>query len=201
MTDSPDTGTGAAPEGSGSAPVGPTIEELQQRYGGPVFRWLRLVHTPLHVAAGVTIIALLAYTVADIIGRTFFASPMRGTVELTELAVVVLVYLGLSHAESRDAHIAVDLLYVKVGVRARLALRVFAGLVTVTVIAVMTWRLYVYAGQLDAGGFTTGILRVPLYPVALVATLGAATFGLAALANTVVSFLAMIRKALTWPPS
>lgn len=194
MTDTPGTGAGAAPEPSGAAPVGPTFEQLQQRYGGPLVRWLRLVHTPLHVAAGVTMLALLAWTGADIVGRTFFDSPMPGTVELTELAVVVLVYLGLPYAESRDAHITVDLLYVRLGVRARLGLRVFAGLVSVAVIAVMTWRLYRYAGQLDAGGYTTGILRVPLYPVALLAVLGAATFGLAALVNTAVSFLALVRR-------
>src|SRR5690606_4986095 len=120
----------------------------------------------LHIAAGVVMLALLAWTVADIVGRTFFNSPMRGTVELTELAVVVLVYLGLSYAESRDSHIAVDLLYLQLGVRGQLALRVFGGLVSLVVIALMTWRLSVFAGQLEAGSYTTGILRLPLYPVA-----------------------------------
>jgi TRAP-type transport system small permease protein len=172
----------------------PTVEELQERYGGPLVRWLGWVHTPLHVAAGVTMLALLAWTIADIVGRTFFTSPMRGTVELTELAVVVLVYLGLSYAESRDRHIAVDLLYVRLPVRARLAMRVFAGLFGVVVIAVMTWRLFLYAGQLDAGGYTTGILRIPLYPVALVAVLGAAVFLVAIIANTAVAFIALIRR-------
>lgn len=194
MTDTPGNGAGAAPEPSGAAPSGPTIEELQQRYGGRLVRWLRLVHTPLHVAAGVTMLGLLAWTVVDIVGRTFFASPMRGTVELTELAVVVLVYLGLSYAESRDRHIAVDLLYVRLGVRGRLVLRVFAGIVSFIVIAAMTWRLLVYAGQLEAGGYTTGILRLPLYPVALLAVLGSATFALAVLANTAVWLLALIRR-------
>jgi TRAP-type C4-dicarboxylate transport system permease small subunit len=187
-------GSGAAPEPSGAAPVGPTIEELQREHGGPLVRWLRMVHTPLHLGAGVTMLALLAWTVVDIVGRTFFDSPMRGTVELTELAVVVLVYLGLSYAESRDSHITVDLLYVRLGVRARLALRVFAGLVALAVIGLMTWRLYVYAGLLDAGGYTTGIWRLPLYPVALLAVLGAAAYGLAVLANTAVSLLALVRR-------
>lgn len=190
----PPTGSGGAPQGAGAPPAGPTIAQLQQQYGGPLVRWLRMVHTPLHLTAGVTMLGLLGWTVADILGRTLFNNPMPGTVELTELAVVVLVYLGLSHTESRDAHIAVDLLYLRLGVRARLALRVFAGLVSLAVIAVMTWRLYLYAGQLDAGGYTTGILRIPLYPVALLAVLGAATFGLAVLANTAVSLLALVKR-------
>lgn len=194
MTETPGTGRGAAPESAGAAPDGPTMEELQRTYGGPLVRWLRFVHTPLHVAAGVTMLALLAWTVADIVGRSFFNHPVRGTIELTELAVVVIVYLGLSYAESRDSHIAVDLLYLRLGARARLALRVFAGLVGLLVVSVMTWRLYLYAGQLGAGGYTTGTLRVPLYPVALLAVLGAGMFGLAILVNTAVAFLALVRR-------
>lgn len=179
---------------TGTAPAGPTIEELQQRYGGRAARWLRLVHTPLRIGAGAVMLGLLAWTAADIVARSLFDNPLRGTVELTELAMVPMVYLGLSYAESRDAHIAVDLLYVRLPVRARLALRVFAGLVGLSVIALMTWRLYVYAGQLDTGGYTTGILRIPLYPVALLAVLGAATFGLAVLLNTVVSLRALLGR-------
>lgn len=199
-------GSGAASGHTGAAPERPSIAERLRRYGRRFLRyggrllrwlaprWLALVHTPLHIAAALTMLGLLAWTVVDIAGRTLFNAPMRGTVELTELAVVVLVYLGLARAESRDAHIAVDLLYVRLGVRAQLALRVFAGVVSLVVIAVLTWRLYLYAGQLDAGGYTTGILRVPHYPVALLAVLGAASFGLAVLANTVASLLALVRR-------
>lgn len=194
MTDPPGTSPGPAPEDSGVGPEQPTILTLQREYGGPLVRWLRLVYVPLHIAAGITMLALLAWTVADIVGRTFFNSPMRGTVELTELAVVILVYLGLSYAESRDSHIAVDLLYLRFGVRGRLVLRVFAGLVSLAVIALMTWRLAIFAGQLEVGGYTTGILRLPMFPVAWVAVLGAATFGLAVLANTAVSAIALVRR-------
>jgi TRAP-type C4-dicarboxylate transport system permease small subunit len=179
---------------TGATPTGDTIEELQRRYGGGAARWLRVVHTPLRVGAGAIVLGLLAWTVADIAARSLFNNPLSGTVELTELAVVPMVYLGLSYAESRDAHIAVDLLYVRLPVRARLALRVFAGLASLAVIAVMTWRLYVYAGQLDAGGYVTGILRIPLYPVALLAVLGSAAFGLAVLLNTVVSARALLGR-------
>lgn len=188
----PDPGAAAAP--AGAAPAGPTIEELQQQYGGRLARWLRLVHTPLRFGAGAVMLGLLAWTIADIAARSVFSSPLGGTVELTELAVVAMVYLGLSYAESKDAHIAVDLLYVRLPVRGQLALRVFAGLVSLAVIAVMTWRLYVYAGQLDTGGYITGILQIPLYPVALLAVLGTATFGLAVLLNTAVSMRALLGR-------
>jgi TRAP-type transport system small permease protein len=193
MADTPDAGS-AAPEPTGAASTpGPTIEQLQQEYGGWLVRWLRPVYTLMHVGAGLTMLVLLAWTVTDIVGRAFFSSPVRGTVEITELAVVVLVYLGLARTESQDAHISVDLLYIRLGVRAKLALRVFAGVVSVAVLTVMTWRLWVYAGSLEAGGYTTGIRRIPLYPVALLGVIGSAMFTVALFVNGLVALRALVK--------
>ncbi|WP_130650759.1 TRAP transporter small permease [Egicoccus halophilus] len=175
------------------APAGLTLQDLQRQHGDRFGQGLARVTMVLHVGAGVTLVALLAWTVTDIVGRSFFGNPLRGTVELTELAVVVLVYLGLARVESQDAHISVDLLYVRLGRRAQLGLRAFAGVVGFLVVAVMTWRLYVYAGQLDAGGYTTGIRRVPLYPVALLGVAGAAAFGLSILTNLVLVVRSLVR--------
>ncbi len=169
------------------------LAELQAEHGGRPLSWLRRINQVLHALAGVTLVALLTWTVADIVGRSFFSRPMRGTVELTELAVVVLVYLGLARTETDDAHITVDLLFVRMGLRGQLLLRAFGGLVGLLVIAAMTWRLFVFAGTLDAGGYTTGVLRIPLYPVAILGVIGAAAFGLAILANLAVVLRTLIK--------
>jgi TRAP-type C4-dicarboxylate transport system permease small subunit len=172
----------------------PAIEQLHDRYGGRMDRTLRRMNGILHAAAGVTMVLLMLWTVGDIAGRSLFSTPFRGTVELTELAVVILVYLGLARAEDQDAHIAVDLLFVRLEKEGQLAMRVFAGAVSVLVIGIMTWRLFVFAQQLNAGGQTTGVLRIPLYPVALIGVAGSAAFGLAALSNMLVSLRALVRR-------
>jgi TRAP-type transport system small permease protein len=193
MADTPDAGSGVPEPTGGASTPRPTSEQLQQEYGGWLVRWLRPVYTLMHVGAGLTMLVLLAWTVTDIVGRAFFSSPVRGTVEITELAVVVLVYLGLARTESQDAHISVDLLYIRLGVRAKLALRVFAGVVSVAVLTVMTWRLWVYAGSLEAGGYTTGIRRIPLYPVALLGVIGSAMFTVALFVNGLVALRALVK--------
>ncbi|HSK22964.1 MAG TPA: TRAP transporter small permease, partial [Egicoccus sp.] len=163
------------------------------RDGDPIGRWISRLNEVLHVAAILTLLGLLAWTVADIVGRSFFDRPMRGTVELTELAVVVLVYLGLARVESQDAHISVDLLYVRFGRRMQLGLRALALTLGVIVVGTMTWRLFDYAGQLAAGGYTTGILRLPLRPVALLGVAGAAMFGVTMAANLLLVLRALAR--------
>jgi TRAP-type C4-dicarboxylate transport system permease small subunit len=124
--------------------------------------------------------------------RTLLARPLPGTVELTELAVVVLVYLGLPRAENEDAHIAADLLYVRLKPRSQVVMRIFASAISLIVVAVMTWRLFVFARQMDAGGYTTGVLRIPLYPVAMLGVLGATAFTIA----TAATFSSSIRDLM-----
>lgn len=184
MSEVPDAGGGEISAGPPAArpPAAVTLQELQ-REGDRIGRWISRVNEVLHVAAILTLLGLLAWTVTDIVGRSFFDRPMRGTVELTELAVVVLVYLGLARVESQDAHISVDVLYVRFGRRMQLLLRALALTLGVIVVGTMTWRLFDYAGQLAAGGYTTGILRLPLRPVALLGVAGAAMFGVTMAAN------------------
>lgn len=169
------------------------VEQLHEQHGGRFTAALRRVSTAMHLFAGATLVILLLWTVGDIVGRSFFSSPFRGTVELTEIAVVVLVYLGLAYAEFKDSHITVDLLFVRLGPRSQLAVRTFAGFVTIAVIALLTWRLFLFAGQLERGGYTTGVLRVPLYPVAYLGVLGSIAFGLAVLSNLIIAIRALRR--------
>lgn len=181
-------------------PVGPdafgdsVVEQLHEQHGGPITAALRRVSFVLHLFAGATLVALLLWTVVDIVGRAFFSSPLRGTVELTELAVVVLVYLGLAHAELSDSHITVDLVFVRLGRRTQLIVRALAGLLTIAVIAVLTWRLFLFTGQLRAGGYTTGVLRVALHPVGYLAVAGSTAFGLAVLSNLIIALRALRRE-------
>lgn len=191
MAESPESHSGDQPS---VGPSGPTAEQLRERHGGRLATALRRVNMALHALSGLTMVSLLLWTVVDIVGRAFFNRPLRGTIELTELAVVVLVYLGLARTEDKDAHIAVDLFYGRLRVGGQLALRVFAGVVGTVVIAVMTWRLWVFAGQLDAGGYTTPTLRLSLYPAALLGVAGCAAFGLAILANLVRSVTALVSR-------
>jgi TRAP-type C4-dicarboxylate transport system permease small subunit len=166
----------------------------EERSAGSLNRALRRFNAVLHSAAGVTMVLLMLWTVADIAGRSLFSRPLPGTVELTELAVVVLVYLGLARAEDENAHISADLLYVRFGERAQQLVRVFAGIVSLGVVSILTWRLFVFAGQMDAGGYSTGVLRIPIYPVAMLGVLGSAAFTLAVLSNLVDSIQTAVRS-------
>lgn len=191
MPEQPDAG-GVPGDDLPRAPT-TSLVDLQQEHGAPWIGWLRRANVVLHSAAGLTMVLLLIWTIIDIGGRYFLNRPMRGTVELTELAVVVFVYLGLARTESDDAHITADLFFVRFGVRGQLVLRAFAGAVGAVVIWVMAWRLWRFAGQLDSGGYETAVLRIPLYPVAILGVIGAVAFGVTVVANLLVVLRALVK--------
>jgi TRAP-type transport system small permease protein len=144
-----------------------------------VTRAIRAVNTSLHYVAGALIIGVVVITVYNVVGRWLFDAPLQGTVELTELAMVGIVYLGMAYAQQQNGHIAVDLLYQRLGRRWQSALDAFGAIVGVVVVALVGWRLYAYAGVLEVGGRTTASRRIPLYPFAYLAIVGLAAYGLA----------------------
>lgn len=124
-------------------------------------------------------IALMLVTVRDILGRWLFGSPFPGTVELTQLAMVAILYLGLAYAQHEGDHISVDILYLRLGRRWRAAFDLVAAVLSLAVLLLLAWRLFEFSKVLRGGGYTTGVLHIPQYPFAFVAIVGVAAFFLA----------------------
>ncbi|HEX6195665.1 MAG TPA: TRAP transporter small permease [Jiangellaceae bacterium] len=146
---------------------------------GQASRAVTAVNRALHYVAGALIIAVMVMTVYNILGRWLFNEPFRGTVELTQLAMIGIVYLGMAYAQDNGNHIAVDLLYSRLPRLVRIVLDWFATLLSLVILALLAWQLYKYAGVLEQGGRVTASRGIPLYPAAYVAIVGIAAFALA----------------------
>jgi TRAP-type transport system small permease protein len=150
-----------------------------------VTRAIYAVNKALHYVAGTLLLGVVVITVYNVLGRWLFGAPFRGTVELTQLAMVGVVYLGMAYAQHRDSHITVNLLYLRLGPRWQAVLDAFAAIVGIAVVSLIAWRLYVYADVLESGGRTTASRSIPLHPFAYVAIVGLVAYVLA-LATTLV---------------
>ena len=155
---------------------------------------IRRLNRWLHFVAGFVLLGLVSLTVVNIVGRAFFDAPLAGAVELTEMAMILVVYLGFGHAEHEGDHISVDLLYEKLGRGQQLGLTVFNGLLGLVVIGVLAWQLYEYSRVLDAGGYVTSILRLPQGPVAVIGAAGTVLLVLALASSAVLGIRAFRRE-------
>jgi TRAP-type C4-dicarboxylate transport system permease small subunit len=149
--------------------------------------WLRRLNRWTHWIAGATVVGLMFLTVIDVVGRRFFNRPFQGTVELTQIAMVIIIYLGFAYAEHNNDHIAVDIVYSRLRRGIQLALSVITSVFAIVLVGLLAYRLYAYSGVLRGGGYTTPTRGIPLSPFALVAVGGAVLFALALVDSAVAS--------------
>jgi TRAP-type C4-dicarboxylate transport system permease small subunit len=137
----------------------------------------RLLDRALGLLCAVPVALIVALTFADVFARYLFAAPIRGSIEIIEFAMALLIFTALPLVTRHRGHVTVSLID---GVVRGTVRRLKAGLcdaVSTLALALMAWRLWVQAGgDLDAGNRTMmlGLPHAPLvYAMATLAALSA----------------------------
>lgn len=145
------------------------------------------------LAFAATIAFLLSFlVVADVVGRTVFSSPVKGTPEIVSMSIVIICFLQASYAIRSGGMLHVDVLPAMLPQRGREALAALGCLLGLAFFGVVlyggieplahAWRSNEYEGE--------GALRIPTWPARFAVLLGA---GLAAL-DYALAFALHLRK-------
>lgn len=144
-----------------------------------LIRAVRRFNTLMHFMSGAALLVMLGLTVADITGRSAFNDPVRGTVELTQMLLVIVVFLALAHSEDLGDHITVDLLYARAGPRLKRFLEVVSDVLSVGVLLLLSYQLLQFTLRQRRSGAETPVIEVDQWPFVLIAALGALGYALA----------------------
>lgn len=107
---------------------------------------------------------MMALTFVDVFMRYIVGDSIRGSFEITELMMVILIFAGLPLVSRKDEHVTVDLIGHVLPLAAREALRVIAHLVCGVALLGMCWMMWRKAGEIVGYGDVTAALRVELWP-------------------------------------
>jgi TRAP-type C4-dicarboxylate transport system permease small subunit len=129
------------------------------------------------LAFAATLAFLLSFlVVADVVGRTVFSAPVKGTPEMVSMSIVIICFLQASYAIRSGGMLRVDLLPGLLPARAREALAVLGCVLGLAFFGVIVyggleplshaWSSNEYEGE--------GALRVPVWPARLAVVLGSA---------------------------
>jgi TRAP-type C4-dicarboxylate transport system permease small subunit len=122
---------------------------------------------------GALALAIIAsVTFCDVIARYFLNRPFSFTVELTEMALALVVYFGVGLVTHEDAHINADVVVLRLPPRWRARLALVTNFLALGFLAVMVWRLWLRAVFLLDKGDTTPVWGVPLWPIAFAIAFG-----------------------------
>jgi len=118
----------------------------------------------LSLFVAIVLFALMSLRCIDVIGRYGFNAPVPGSSELTGLGLCLLIFGALPVVTAHSEHVSVGLLEVIVGRRSRRIERAMLLATSLAALTLMSWRLWVKAGELAAYGDGTSYLNVPLAP-------------------------------------
>ena len=132
----------------------------------------------LALGAGGALLGLLALVLFDIVMRYALRLPFLGAYEMSELAMVLIVFLALPYCAATGGHVAVDVLSPLLD---RPGLRWLSGathLAGAALMATIAWQATLYAIVSGQRGEASNMLKIPKLPFELVAAAGAAIFAL-----------------------
>jgi C4-dicarboxylate transporter DctM subunit len=129
-----------------------------------------------------------------VLSRALFKKPLMGTVELEELMIVILVFLGMANTQVKGMHISVDFLTSRLSERTQNILSVAMSLLSLLLFFALSWQSIrlslVYLNE----GNATFHLRIPLFWVIWIIALGFFLCGVISLKHIFQTASETIRK-------
>ncbi|WBY00251.1 TRAP transporter small permease [Ramlibacter tataouinensis] len=109
---------------------------------------------------------MVGLTFVDVFARYLFAAPVRGSLEIIEFCMALVIFTALPLVTRHGEHVRVGLLEDLGPPWLRRARRLACDLVGAVVLSVVGWRLWVYADASLAAGTRTMVVGLPEAPLA-----------------------------------
>jgi TRAP-type transport system small permease protein len=135
---------------------------------------LHSVNTGLIIVSCVALVLLMLLSSADVIGRYVLNRTITGTIEISELIMVPLVFLGLGYCTLKNGHLRVDFLTARLSVKNQRILDRITSVVSLVIIALIGWQLGLWAiNEFSSQTPTLSLLLgIKLAPFILVSAIG-----------------------------
>jgi TRAP-type transport system small permease protein len=127
-------------------------------------RLKRLLEALCGVLAATALFAIMALTLVDVSGRKLISTSVPGSLELTELLMVVVIFAGLPLVSLRGEHVVFDSLDPLIERTIRRAQWMVVDLLVAALLFGMAWLMWDKAGQMAQFGDTTAQLKIPQSP-------------------------------------
>jgi TRAP-type transport system small permease protein len=144
------------------------------------------------------IMAMMLLVTADVTGRYVLKHPVPGADELVGLLLMCISACAFVYTQSFHAHVKVELILDRLKARVRKFFDLGANLIALSMLAIITWRLFVaaraYALNLVGNNIITQTLEIPFYPFLLILGFGFLAFGLVVLRDTLIDLIKVVKK-------
>jgi TRAP-type C4-dicarboxylate transport system permease small subunit len=150
--------------------------EINKTTGGieQSVHWLSIV---LRTISMVLMFVMMLFVAADIFGRLFLNMPFKGSTDLIELMMGIVVFCGMAYCAKEDGHVRVDVLYERFSDRVKACVDIVTFTASLFIYALIAWRLFVTAWEYvvePAMARSTDVLKIPHTGFIFIAAFGSA---------------------------
>lgn len=124
----------------------------------------RLLTTLCGTLAAVALFAIMALTLVDVSGRKLLSQSVPGSLEVTELLMVVVIFAALPLVSLRGEHVLFDSLDALLPAWVRRVQQALVDLFCAAALFGLAWLMWDKAGQMAQYGDVTAQLKLPLGP-------------------------------------
>jgi len=118
----------------------------------------------MKVAGMICLVGMTLLTCLDVIGR-FFGHPVFGSVELVGFMATLAVAAALPYTHQMRGHIGVEILLRLFSKRVQTTIELGTNCLSLFLVALITWRMAVYANTILASGEVSMSLEFPEYMI------------------------------------
>jgi TRAP-type transport system small permease protein len=139
----------------------------QDAMGDRLHRIERVLYRMTRIMSGIgtiTVLFMMLINVTDVCARAFLHLSIRGSHELIEFTLVLVVFLGLPYLQHSKANISVSILTDRFPQKAQTAISVVTTIFSLCMVGIMTWEAFGYFGRMWEAGKETTVLNIPLAP-------------------------------------
>lgn len=122
----------------------------------------KLLATLCGTLAAAALFAIMALTLVDVSGRKLLSESVPGSLELTELLLVLVIFAGLPMVSLHGEHVVFDSLDPLIPRALKRLQQAAVDLLCAVSLAGIAWLMWVKAGQMIEYGDTTAQLKLPL---------------------------------------
>lgn len=146
------------------------LRRFARSFSGGVFAASAVVNG---IGIGVVVVLMLLL-VADVVLRRFFNQPIRGSYELTQLIMAIVVFFTIAYCAAQKGHVAIEVLVARLPQRLQVVIEILMYLFSLGLWGLLSWGLSLQAINVWRMAETTNLLGLPSYPFVLVAVFGSA---------------------------
>ena len=137
----------------------------------------------LNVISSTIMIILMLMTVTDVILRKWFGLPFSGSYELTMLMLSLIVLFAFGYANDYKEHVVIDIFYLRMPYSLKKFCSVLTCALTMVMTAVLCFVVFRQGIRLMASGGITFSLKIPLWPFAIIGSVGFLGYFLSAICD------------------